>query len=189
MLLANSSLIGTERSRLLDHHRQIVLPPLTFACVSPGIYRSGYPIASSLPFLSQLKLKTMICLCPGDLKQEIQQYAASQNIRFLSFDIRVNQEPFISMDADQVSQAVEALSNLENHPVLLFCLNGKVKTSVVVSCLRKVRQHWSMASILEEFELFAEPEGGLIDISFIERFEMATEILQDETVPSKSDVL
>lgn len=38
------------------------VPPLSFSLVEDGIYRSGFPMPISFPFLEQLKLKTIIYL-------------------------------------------------------------------------------------------------------------------------------
>ena len=37
-----------------------LVPPLNFAMVSPGIYRSGYPNVKNLPFLKRLGLRSMV---------------------------------------------------------------------------------------------------------------------------------
>eukprot|EP01040_Poterioochromonas_malhamensis_P010444 gene10444-11363_t len=83
----------------------------------------------------------------------------------------MNQEPFVSMDSNEVRKAVQTMSDTSNYPMLVFCLNGKLRTSCVVSCFRKA-QRWSMVKIIEEFEQYAEAEGGLCDLSFIERFQL-----------------
>lgn len=44
------------------------VPPLNFALVEDGIYRSGFPMPINYPFLQQLKIKTIIYL--GDLGEE-----------------------------------------------------------------------------------------------------------------------
>ena len=45
-----------------------LVPPLNFALVEDGIYRSGFPMEINYPFLQQLNLKTIIYL--GDLGHE-----------------------------------------------------------------------------------------------------------------------
>lgn len=146
-----------------------LVPPIGFAQVHEGIYRSAYPVPSCMPFLEKLDIKTMICLCPADLRADLITYAEEYKINLQSFDVKVNQEPFLSMDDDQMTQALEMLSNPVHRPVLIFCVTGKVKTSCLVGCFRK-QQSWSFASITEEFELFAEAEGGLCDLAYIHRF-------------------
>jgi tyrosine-protein phosphatase SIW14 len=55
----------------------------------------------------------------------------------------------------------------DQQPVLIFDTNGKVRCSCVVGCIRKY-SGWSLSSIFQEFEQFAEPEGGVADMLFIE---------------------
>lgn len=153
----------------LNFQNQKFVPPLNFSCVGNGIFRSAYPVYSSMAFLEQLSIKTFICLCPNDLKNDFQIDVESRGIKLLLFDVKINQEPFLSMDDEQVTQAIEAAMN-QTHPVLIFCLTGKVRTSCVVACMRKV-QGWSFASITEEFESFADSEGGLCDLAYIHRFQ------------------
>lgn len=38
----------------------LLIPPLNFAMVDRGVYRSGYPNAKNLPFLRKLKLKSIV---------------------------------------------------------------------------------------------------------------------------------
>jgi len=38
----------------------MVVPPLNFAMVEPGVYRSGYPNPKNFGFLKQLKLKAVM---------------------------------------------------------------------------------------------------------------------------------
>jgi tyrosine-protein phosphatase SIW14 len=165
VLFINGSSASSGNSRLM--------PPLYFARVSDGIYRSAYPVGMSMSFVANLPIKSFICLSPSDVKPDLQEYAQSNNIQLFQFDVKINQEPFLSMDDHQVSLAIDTACNPSNQPVLLFCVTGKVRTSCVVACLRK-QQNWSFSAITEEFEAFAEPEGGLFDLTYIHRFQPVT---------------
>ena len=46
----------------------------------------------------------------------------------------------------------------------------QLRTSCVIGCLRR-RMRWSLATIIQEFESYADPEGSMHDILFIENFE------------------
>lgn len=48
--------------------------PLGFCRVHDNIYRSSYPSTKSLPFISTLGLKSIICLTPSDIKKELRDY-------------------------------------------------------------------------------------------------------------------
>ena len=45
--------------------RAVMVPPLNFAMVAPGVYRSGYPNKKNFPFLSKLGLKSIMCARSG----------------------------------------------------------------------------------------------------------------------------
>jgi tyrosine-protein phosphatase SIW14 len=147
------------------------LPPIGFSQVEKGVYRSAYPIESSFPFLEKFHFKTFLCLCPQDVKSSLLEYTKAKNIQLILCDVKVNQEPFAIMDKDEVSSALKYLQQAENHPILVFCLNGKVRTSCLISCWRRLNG-WSIASTIEEYETFSESESNLLDLVFIERFQI-----------------
>ena len=78
------------------------------------------------------------------------------------------------MDEQLVRTATKYILDKSNHPVLVFCTHGKVKTGVVVGCLRR-HMGWSMVSIMHELEQFASDgfsnEAGLLDALFIQNYE------------------
>ena len=71
-----------------------VIPPLNFAMVAPGIYRSGYPNSTNHSFLKALKLRTLIYLCPEDCNADNAEFCKENNITILQFGIQGNKEPF-----------------------------------------------------------------------------------------------
>lgn len=75
----------------------IVVPPLNFAMVSPGIYRSGYPRPVNHSFLRSIKLKTIIYLCPEDYSEANIKFCEEENVALLQFGIQGNKEPFVDM--------------------------------------------------------------------------------------------
>lgn len=154
----------------LSEMQQPYLVPLIFGKVEEGVYRSAYPATKSLPFLSQLALKSMICLQPNDLKPELEEFCAQNSIILIKCDIKYNQDPFVVMSDEAMTTVMDFANNPENQPTLLFCTTGKVRTGCAVACLRK-RLKWCMSSIIQEFEQFTDPEGGLCDLQFIEGFE------------------
>jgi hypothetical protein len=44
--------------------QEVVVPPLNFAVVMPGIYRSGYPNRKNYPFLRKLRLSSIVYVAP-----------------------------------------------------------------------------------------------------------------------------
>lgn len=71
-----------------------VIPPLNFAMVSPGVYRSGYPNTMNHSFLKSLKLKTLIYLCPENCNEANLAFCQENGIKIMQFGIQGNKEPF-----------------------------------------------------------------------------------------------
>lgn len=74
-----------------------VSPPLNFAMVAPGVYRSGYPTATNYSFLKSLKLKTLIYLCPEDCSEAHLKFCKENGINIMQFGIQGNKEPFVDI--------------------------------------------------------------------------------------------
>lgn len=81
---------GGEQASMVEQ----VIPPLNFAMVSPGVYRSGYPNSTNHGFLKYLKLKTLIYLCPEDCNEDNVAFCKDNGITILQFGIQGNKEPF-----------------------------------------------------------------------------------------------
>ena len=144
--------------------------PLGFARVSAGVFRSAYPARSTLPFISTLKLKSMVCLFPKDIRSDLREYLQQNDIKLLEADVGINQEPFVAMSSRAVSSVLSFVANPCNLPALIFCTNGKVRTGCVVGCIRKMAG-WSIISIIHELEQATDADSPL-DQSFIENFEI-----------------
>lgn len=72
----------------------LVIPPLNFAMVSPGVYRSGYPNSMNHSFLKSLQLKTLIYLCPENCDDSNVSFCKQNGVKILQFGIQGNKEPF-----------------------------------------------------------------------------------------------
>lgn len=73
---------------------KLVIPPLNFAMVAPGVYRSGLPLAVNHSFLKSLRLETLIYLCPEGCNESNLTFFRENNIRIMQFGIQGNKEPF-----------------------------------------------------------------------------------------------
>uniref|UniRef100_A0A8I7B8T2 Tyrosine-protein phosphatase n=2 Tax=Hordeum vulgare subsp. vulgare TaxID=112509 RepID=A0A8I7B8T2_HORVV len=74
-----------------------LVPPLNFAMVDHGVYRSGFPDASNLPFLETLHLRSVLCLCPEPYPEANQEFLRAHGIRLFQLGIdgsKVNGHPF-----------------------------------------------------------------------------------------------
>jgi len=148
----------------------LILPPIVFARVGPGIYRSAYPASKSLPFIDSLHLKSMVSLLdkPSEVKKELRDYCHTHGITMIECPVGLNQEPFVTMSESAVKEAVEFIANPINHPVMVFCTTGRSKTSVVIGCYRRLHLGWSISSMVHEYEQYMDPDGGVADMAFME---------------------
>jgi tyrosine-protein phosphatase SIW14 len=107
--------------------------PLGFARVDENVYRSGYPAKKSLDFIGTLGLKSMVSLLnPSENRSDLKAHCKAHDIFLFEADIGVNKEPFLSMNAEVVTAVLKHLDNKSNLPCLLFCSNGKLRTSCMI---------------------------------------------------------
>ncbi|KAI8873525.1 protein-tyrosine phosphatase, partial [Ramicandelaber brevisporus] len=164
-----------------------VVPPLNFAMVAPGIYRSGFPNQRSHQFMLGLGIRTIIYLA-NDPKQSAldqhTQFALQNGITFKHYRLHHNNLPLEEMDIATVTEVLAILTNptasttgtqqyqhQHQHPVLVHCNKGVRRVGCVVGCLRRL-QMWSMAAILDEFQRFSGDKIRINDQEFIESFDL-----------------
>lgn len=160
-------------------NEEMNIPPRSFAMVSPGIYRCGYPHFNSFPFLKKLKLRSIICLCEEDYLPDNLQFTKDNNINFFQCGFAPCQEPFISVPSDKLCAAVSYVLDKKNHPILVHCNDGKHRTGVVVGCIRRFQQQ-SLTSIYGEYRRFTGANKmSLLDKQVIELFDTSKVTLSD----------
>ncbi|CAO3686351.1 unnamed protein product [Umbelopsis vinacea] len=150
-----------------------LVPPLNFAMVAPGVYRSGHP-NQNFPFLRKLGLKTVMYFAMEDLTPEMEQFMCEEGIQIFHYRTEGNKEPFLEISTEDINHALVKLLDQRCHPVLIHCLKGKHRIGCLVGCLRKI-QRWSKTSIFDEYRRFADTKV-LADLEFIETFD-------EESVP------
>ncbi|KAK4525293.1 hypothetical protein GAYE_SCF09G3201 [Galdieria yellowstonensis] len=155
-----------------DSQDELLIPPLNFAMVSPGVYRAGYPNKKNYLFLKKLNLKTVLYLCPEDYSSANIEFFMETGTQVLQFGIPGNKEPFVDIPEDVIRDALEVLLDVRYHPLLIHCNKGKHRTGCLVGCLRKV-QRWSLTSIFDEYRRFAGTKVRILDQQFIELFRVA----------------
>ena len=94
----------------------MIIAPINFAQISPGVYRSGYPNKKNFSFLQKLKLKCVLYIGTLPEKEddltfhrENLEFYEKEGIRFLHLDVGENREPFLQMNHKVVSQVVKLL--------------------------------------------------------------------------------
>ncbi|RPB14296.1 hypothetical protein P167DRAFT_543840 [Morchella conica CCBAS932] len=149
--------------------KQFIVPPLSFQLVATGVYRSGYPLEINFPMLERLCLKTIIYLGDQDYLPENLAWCSSHNIKLYHYRQPAVREPFVSNDPTYISEALTILLDRRNHPVLVHSNKGKHRAGVLVGCMRRVLQGWSLAATHAEYGRYAG-EKGEADLEFIELF-------------------
>ncbi|TKW32210.1 hypothetical protein SEVIR_2G155100v4 [Setaria viridis] len=151
----------------------LLVPPLNFAMVDHGIYRSGFPDVSNLPFLESLRLRSVLCLCPELYPEANLEFLRAHGIRLFQFGIDGSKEPFVNIPEDRICEALNVILDVRNHPVLIHCKRGKHRTGCVVGCLRK-SQRWCLTSIFDEYQRFAAAKTRVSDLRFMELFDISS---------------
>ncbi|KAJ6686847.1 PHOSPHOTYROSINE PROTEIN PHOSPHATASES SUPERFAMILY PROTEIN ISOFORM 1 [Salix purpurea] len=65
-----------------------LIPPLNFAMVDNGIFRSGFPDSPNFSFLQTLGLRSIICLCPEPYTEATTEFLKDGGIRLYQFGNR-----------------------------------------------------------------------------------------------------
>ncbi|XP_021719761.1 probable tyrosine-protein phosphatase At1g05000 isoform X2 [Chenopodium quinoa] len=149
------------------------VPPLNFAMVDNGIFRSGFPDTSNLQFLQTLGLRSVICLCPEPYPEAIAEFLKENGIHLFQFGIEMSKEPFVNIPEDRVREALKTALDAKNQPVLIHCKCGKHRTGCLVGCLRKL-QKWCLSSIFDEYQRFAGVKSRISDQRFVETFDISS---------------
>jgi len=146
---------------------EVFIPPVNFAMVEKGIYRSGYPSERNFDFLKKLQLKSILYLVPEDRGQSYRNFVDEMGIRIFDYGMEGNKEPFLEIPEDTVRDALSVILDSRNHPMLIHCNKGKHRTGCVVGILRKI-QNWSLTSVFDEYRRFAGTKARMLDQQYIE---------------------
>lgn len=65
----------------------LLVPPLNFAMVDHGVYRSGFLDVSNHPFLETLRLRSVLCLCPEPYPEANLKFLRAHGIKLFQFGI------------------------------------------------------------------------------------------------------
>lgn len=148
---------------------EVFVPPINFAMLCSGVYRSGYPTKKNFRFLQALKLRSICYLCPEEYGQTNMKFCEEHGVNVMRFPMEGNKEPFVDIPEGIVHRVLSALCDTRNHPILIHCNKGKHRTGTICGCLRKV-QGWSLVSILDEYIRFAGDKARVGDQQYIELY-------------------
>ncbi|ODQ55530.1 protein-tyrosine phosphatase [Saitoella complicata NRRL Y-17804] len=148
----------------------VLVPPISFAMVAPGVYRSGHPLRLNFKFLEKRKFKTIIYIADQDYDPETIAFCTTHNITLHLNPLPPTKEPFQTLSSSSnsthsITHALSLLLDTRNHPVLIHSNKGKHRVGVVVACLRKL-QGWSLASVFDEYARFAGGSKGEVEVEY-----------------------
>jgi len=155
--------------------QSLLVPPLNFAMVMPGIYRSGFFNRRNYRFLrDSLKIRSVMHLSADEytehkIGQDNIVFMRENGIKMFSCKLKAHKEPFGHTEERVVAEALSILLDVRNHPVLVHDDKGKHRAGVLIGCLRKI-QGWSLAAIFNEYALFTMGSVRLLDMQWIEFF-------------------
>ncbi|PWZ19876.1 putative tyrosine-protein phosphatase [Zea mays] len=159
-----------------DAQADALVPPLNFAMVDDGIFRSGLPDAGSFRFLLSLNLRSVVYLCPEPYPEENARFLQQNGIQLHQFgiegsksgstvpDAMVVQEPFVYIPEEIIREALKVILDARNQPH---------RTGCVVGCLRKL-QKWCLSSVFDEYLHFAAAKARSTDQRFMELFDASS---------------
>lgn len=137
----------------------VLVPPINFALVAPGVYRSGHPNKKNFPFLLGLSLKTIVYVESTAYRPDSQVFVDSCMISLHTFDLSSESNLFTAKGKKEVEDVVRLLLDKRNHPVLIHDDMGKSTVSLVCALIRRL-QRWSLTGIFAEGDMFAGHAGG-----------------------------
>ncbi|XP_041028411.1 probable tyrosine-protein phosphatase DSP4 [Juglans microcarpa x Juglans regia] len=152
---------------------ELLVPPLNFAMVDNGVFRSGFPDSANSGFLKSLGLRSIICLCPETYPEANNEFLKANGIKLFQFGIESCKEPFVNIPEETVRGALKVVLDTRNHPLLIHCKRGKHRTGCLVGCLRRL-QRWCLSSVFDEYQRFAAAKARVSDLRFIELFDISS---------------
>ncbi|XP_024455636.1 probable tyrosine-protein phosphatase DSP4 isoform X1 [Populus trichocarpa] len=172
----NRPAMGEER----EGEEELLVPPLNFAMVDNGIFRSGFPDSANFSFLQSLGLRSILYLCPEPYPEANYEFLKDNGIRIFQFGIEMcklmaidNAEWTGIFCKHSRGNNPRSIENVKNHPVLVHCKRGKHRTGCLVGCLRKL-QRWCLSSIFDEYQRYAAAKARVSDQRFMELFDISS---------------
>lgn len=151
----------------------LLAPPLNFAMVDNGVFRSGFPDFANFGFLKSLGLRSIIYLCLEPYPEANNEFLKANGIRLFQFGIDGCKEPFVNIPEETIRGALKVVLDAKNHPLLIHCKRGKHRTGCLVGCYRRL-QRWCLSSVFDEYQRFAAAKARVSDQRFIELFDISS---------------
>ncbi|CAG8483404.1 35099_t:CDS:2 [Racocetra persica] len=152
---------------------KVLTPPEQFGNVEKGLYRSDMLSPPHLPFIKNLKLKTILLLSPEVPTRSVSNFLEENNIKLVHLGIKVWKPTpgWQPVSEELIKDGLEMVLDAENYPILVMCTSGIHETGTFIGCLRKL-QNWNFTSIMVEYRSFAGNKARYVNEQFIELFDM-----------------
>ncbi|RSH79314.1 uncharacterized protein EHS24_001354 [Apiotrichum porosum] len=167
----------------------VLVPPINFALVAPGVYRSGHPNRRNFGFLARLGLKTVVYVEDGDeYRKDGADFVAQHGLTLHRFDLSDEEALFTPSGRARLYQALAVLLDTRNHPLLVHDDTGKAAVTLVCALVRCF-QAWALTAVYAEGDMFAGAggsEGGGVGNAgreFIAMFDPTSVVLDRGHVP------
>ncbi|BGO89810.1 hypothetical protein NBRC10512_007227 [Rhodotorula toruloides] len=182
----------------------VLFPPLNFAMVVPGVYRSGHPNKGNFPFLDTLTLKSIMYLSTDNYRHDTYTWARRKGLKIVHLRLDISKDPAVEVDPEMIKKAIEVVLDSRNLPILIHDNKGRIVPSIISAILRLMCD-WSLDAALAEYRKFfpstedwvhddpAEIERGakkkkdkerIADLRLIERFDLRSIEYDPDYAPS-----
>ncbi|EFP80914.2 hypothetical protein PGT21_003525 [Puccinia graminis f. sp. tritici] len=134
-----------------------LVPPLGFAMVAPGVYRSGHPNHCNFAFLDGLQLKSIMYICVDSYRPHTFNWAQDRGLKIFHYRIDSYKQPH-SATSDPTERgiyasALEQILDRRNLPILVHCNKGKHRVGTL-SALLRIIQGWDTVAVRAEWDKF-----------------------------------
>lgn len=88
---------------------ETIIPPINYAQILPGIYRSGHPHKQNFKFMETLELKSIMYLSLDNYRNDTKEWAKEKGLNIFHYRIESVKEPFIEIEESIILDALENL--------------------------------------------------------------------------------
>ncbi|UZJ52569.1 hypothetical protein CBS101457_001889 [Exobasidium rhododendri] len=156
----------------------LVAHPVDISANSPvltqSIYRGAFPHRRNIPFLSRLRLKTVLSLTPKPLEvldKAVADWAKSSGVSLVHVKCEKPKDDGGGLSKEAAGEALLHLLDSRQLPLYIHCLDGQGVSTLLVAILRRV-QAWSIRAIVDEISrsLGQDEEVLQYQVGFVEKF-------------------
>ncbi|KAM6585649.1 hypothetical protein CsatB_012651 [Cannabis sativa] len=88
---------------------EVFVPPLNFAMVDCGVFRSGFPGSANFSFLQSLEIRSIVYLCPEPYPEANNEFVKANGIKLYQLAIKGYQEPFVNIPEETIVEALKVV--------------------------------------------------------------------------------